>query len=586
MDKTGHSNLQDVAKSTEWQPMTGWKSWGYGHETIWIRAKLKAAEPNTRTPWVVRVRPPYLDYLTLYDPAAELVLHSGDALPPIDDNLASINFTFQIPALPHEREIYLQLHGTSTRALHMEVLPYGQAQLQNRLQEWVMGFFTATSGIFAVWALVQWWFTRERVIGVFALKQVFATVWAFFLLGFARIVIGTLLPEGVLTTIASTSFIWLIGMTLWFMTTLLENYQPARAGLRACRYLAVVLALLPLLQFFGLTIEMLTIGNILIPVAFTMLIITLSTAIPRRVPQAIPLKFLLPYLCVYSTLGSLPPLMHLGWIKAHSIVVFGTLAHAVFDGVVMFIMLQIRARTLQNEQQQIALDLQRSQQKVETEKRHREDQSQLFAMLAHEIKTPLATLRMWMEVGSLKRETMDRAIADMNQVIERCVHTGQLADQGLLPVWQRVNPADLTRTCIQSCRNPGQVDLVASSAVNQLLTDAQMLSIVLGNLLDNACKYAAPQSRITVTLQPASWENCPGWLWQIDNQAGKAGLPDAEHLFEKYYRSPQARRLSGSGLGLFLVKGLLDLMQGTIRFEAQADHAVFTLWIPEKPAER
>jgi signal transduction histidine kinase len=55
-------------------------------------------------------------------------------------------------------------------------------------------------------------------------------------------------------------------------------------------------------------------------------------------------------------------------------------------------------------------------------------------------------------------------------------------------------------------------------------------------------------------------------------------------LFEKYYRSPHARRLSGSGLGLFLVKGLLDLMQGTIHYEAQDDHAVFSIWVPEKPA--
>jgi signal transduction histidine kinase len=203
-------------------------------------------------------------------------------------------------------------------------------------------------------------------------------------------------------------------------------------------------------------------------------------------------------------------------------------------------------------------------------------------MLAHEMKTPLATLRMWMESGPLKRETMERTIADMNQVIERCVHTGQLADQGLQPYLQSVPPIELTRACILACRMPDRIDFSAPDRDDTLQTDAQMLSIVLGNLLDNACKYAAPQSHILVTLESTVQNGLPGWLWRVDNEVGPAGLPDINHLFEKYYRSPQARRLSGSGLGLFLVKGLLDLLQGTITYESRIDHAVFSVWVPKK----
>jgi signal transduction histidine kinase len=232
----------------------------------------------------------------------------------------------------------------------------------------------------------------------------------------------------------------------------------------------------------------------------------------------------------------------------------------------------------------ISLALERSQQQAESEKRHREEQSQLFAMLAHEMKTPLATLRLWMDMGQLKPEIMQRTIADMNQVIERCVHTGQLADQGLQADWQSLDPIALTKVCIQSCRLSGQVDLWAPDESGQLQTDAQMLSIVLGNLLDNACKYGAPGSRIQISLRSAQEKGQTGWLWQVSNAAGPAGLPHAERLFEKYYRSPQARRQSGSGLGLFLAKGLLDLMQGRIAYETQIDRAVFSIWLPQRPA--
>ena len=120
---------------------------------------------------------------------------------------------------------------------------------------------------------------------------------------------------------------------------------------------------------------------------------------------------------------------------------------------------------------------------------------------------------------------------DMNQVIERCVHTGQLADQGLEAVSQRVSPAELTRNCILVCRAPERVDLTAPRTDNLLHTDAQMLSIVLGNLLDNACKYGAPNSRIQVSLTTAQENGRSGWRWRVANLAGPVGLPEVDRLW-------------------------------------------------------
>ena len=65
MDASGQASLQDVQNTTDWAPLPEWKSWGFGTETVWIRVQVKAARPDERTPWVVRVRPPFLDYVTL-----------------------------------------------------------------------------------------------------------------------------------------------------------------------------------------------------------------------------------------------------------------------------------------------------------------------------------------------------------------------------------------------------------------------------------------------------------------------------------------------------------------------------------------
>jgi signal transduction histidine kinase len=525
-----------------------------------------------------------LDYVTLYDPATGRVTRTGDALPPSGEDSASINFMMQIPALPYERTVYVQMRSTSARTLHVEVMPYGQTQQLNRLQEWAMGFLIASSAIFAIWAFIQWWGTREKVIGAFALKQLFATGWAFFIMGFGRVVIGPWLPEGVLTTLASMLFVAMISTSLWFFSTLIESYRPAQLAWRATLGVPLAVATLPLLHVLGYTHLMLEIANIGVLTGLAVSLVALVSAVPNRAQQPVPLGILLIYLVIYSAVNSMPGLIYLGWIEPHRMVLFASLTHIVLDGVVMFLILQIRAQALGKEKMQISLALERSQQQAESEKQQREEQSQLFSMLAHEMKTPLATLRLWMDMGQLKPEIMQRTIADMNQVIERCVQSGQLADQGLQPDWQSLDPIALTQECLQSCPMSGQVDLSVPDENGQMQTDAQMLSIVLGNLLDNACKYGAPGSRIQISLRSAQEKGQTGWLWQVSNEAGPAGLPQADRLFEKYYRSPQARRQSGSGLGLFLVKGLLDLMHGRIAYETQLDRAVFSIWLPQKPS--
>ena len=586
MDKSGSATLSDVQAASNWQPLPEWKSWGYGPETIWIRLDLRASDMVTSSPWVVQVRPPNLDYVTLYDPVNGLEQHTGDALPPNDTELASINLTFVIPAMQRERTVYLKVQSISTRVMHLTVMPYGVAMQKNRSQEWLIGAIIAMSAVFALWALVQWFDTRDRIVGAFALKELMATVWGFLLLGFGRVAIGPWFPEGVLSNFGSTSFLWLICLTLWFLTVLNQSYNPSRIALRICYGLAAFLVVLPAGVWIGQPYLALIIGNVCITLVTVLVPITLLTARHSEILQPIPLKFLLFYLCCYSTFNSMLPLIHLGLIDASLISIFGTLAYTVCDGIIMFMLLQFRARSLQKDHQQVTLDLHLSQEKASVEARHREEQSQLFAMLAHEMKTPLATLRMWMDAGQLKRDAMERAITDMNQVIERCVHTGQLADQGLEAVYQLVNPGELTRSCILACRAPERVDFVAPETNILLHTDAQMLSIVLGNLLDNACKYGAPQSRIQISLEPAQDNGRAGWLWRVANLAGPVGLPAAERLFEKYYRSPQARRLTGSGLGLFLVKGLLNLLKGTIHYAPVGSHAVFSVWIPAHPVER
>lgn len=176
---------------------------------------------------------------------------------------------------------------------------------------------------------------------------------------------------------------------------------------------------------------------------------------------------------------------------------------------------------------------------------------------------------------------MERAIRDINLVIERCVQSGQLSDQSLQPRNEWLDAVELTKDILASSRQPERIEINLPPDPCPIYADTQMLSIVLSNLLENAYKYSSTDSPITLRLIASNGLlGQAGWCWQIENWVGSAGFPDIDKLFEKYYRSPLAQRQSGSGLGLFLVKALLTLMHGEVNYVSRDDKVSFSVWLP------
>ena len=140
----------------------------------------------------------------------------------------------------------------------------------------------------------------------------------------------------------------------------------------------------------------------------------------------------------------------------------------------------------------------------------------------------------------------------------------------------------LLEDAIAGCPQPERVHLV-SPVTWTLETDPQLLSTVLNNLLENACKYAAPNTPIRLELFPARGTTTDGCTVKVSNLPGAAGWPDAQQIFKKYYRSPHARRQAGTGLGLFLVLNLMQVLGGKIDYTPDTQSVHFCLHLPSKP---
>jgi|GEM_PF-1794472 len=605
IDHTHQAQLADVQQVGDWTPFSGLTTFGFGTEAIWFKLRIRPAVPESPRMWVLRILPAYLDNVSFHDPTLGLSARSGRITRPEGEMISSINFSFPVAEHPQARDIYLRVESISTRLALIDVLPDGEATYRNRVQEWLFAILIALSATSVIWAAVEWAINREVVVGLFAIKQLIATIWAILAAGFARILIGADLPGGLMTNLQSTLMPFTIAASIGFVTVLLANYHPPRFWIRLLVGLMIGFALLPVLQFFGLSRGIRIIANLGIPLVFVLFLLTLTSVASRRTEEPLSLSLLFAYLCCYCLMLTVPVIINLGGLNvlfggaipepagvagpelpaqaiasSQILAVYGSLASLMLDGLFMRVLLIHRRYVQRQTQRATELELQRSEQESRARRQLNEEQSRLFLMLAHEIKTPLATMRMWAHAGAAGQAAITRAITDMNMVIERCVHTGQLAERGLAPIAQAGDALAQTQACIDKCRDPGRIQLRAPEGPAGIVADLQMLSIVLVNLLDNALKYSAPNLPIEVLLEEQPRGGQRGWSWTFSNIPGQAGMPEIDRLFERYYRSPGARHQSGSGLGLFLVRGLLDLMQGSIGFEARDGRAVFRVWLP------
>ena len=119
-----------------------------------------------------------------------------------------------------------------------------------------------------------------------------------------------------------------------------------------------------------------------------------------------------------------------------------------------------------------------------------------------------------------------------------------------------------------------------------VMVDAVLFEQVLFNLLDNAAKYAPPDT--TVRIQ--SWQEQDSVKLQVLDEGDGIPAADLERIFDKFYRARKGDQVrAGTGLGLAISRGFVEALQGTITAANRTDRsgAVFTITLPvPKPAEQ
>jgi signal transduction histidine kinase len=212
----------------------------------------------------------------------------------------------------------------------------------------------------------------------------------------------------------------------------------------------------------------------------------------------------------------------------------------------------------------------------------------LLANASHELRSPLARIRMGLELldgadparTAAQRAEMARNIAELDQLIDEILLASRLdAVQG---VNLQLEDIDLTGLAAEECARTGaQLHIEAQP---MLVGDARLLRRVLRNLLENARRHAQQAGAgtpVDLTLQS------DGGVARVvvDDRGPGVPLAERERIFEAFYRLPGAsERDGGVGLGLSLVKTIVTAHGGRVWCEGrQGPGARFVVELPQTP---
>jgi len=207
--------------------------------------------------------------------------------------------------------------------------------------------------------------------------------------------------------------------------------------------------------------------------------------------------------------------------------------------------------------------------------RLRED---FVAGVSHELRTPLAQIRLFAETLQLGRLRGDaeraRALGivhdearRLSHLVENLLQFSRAGRRGAALAAEAVPLGELVQdvlTAFAPLAAPHGVRLRPTGAPAVAIADRDALRQVLINLLDNAVKYG-PAGQ-TITVETAMRDGRA--VLAVGDEGPGIAPADRERIFERFTRLAPGRTLTGAGLGLAVVRELVERLDGTVRVEA------------------
>ncbi|MEH0158223.1 ATP-binding protein [Limibacter armeniacum] len=229
------------------------------------------------------------------------------------------------------------------------------------------------------------------------------------------------------------------------------------------------------------------------------------------------------------------------------------------------------------------------------EKELNELKGRFVSMASHEFRTPLSTIlssvslisRYNTEEQAEKRNKhinrIKSSVNNLTQILNDFLSISKLEEGKAITHLSKINlSAFIDEVCdeMSAVKKPNQrIVYTHTGEAIDFKTDGQLLKNILINLISNAIKYSGNDKNIWVTS--SNEENDI----TISVKDEGIGIPetDQQYLFSRFFRAENAINIQGTGLGLYIVKKYLDLVDGQIEFESIPDQGTtFKITIPKQ----
>jgi two-component system sensor histidine kinase SenX3 len=270
--------------------------------------------------------------------------------------------------------------------------------------------------------------------------------------------------------------------------------------------------------------------------------------------------------------------LNIGWILANgrqvAPLVFGVLAFSlIIAGIIVYTVFLVREMGIT------------------------EQQDRFLNSVTHELKTPIASIRLYLEtlqareVGDAQRKEFYRIMlqdADrLQSTVEQVLKAGAARQKSKLHHIAPVDLAWLVSECVDTARqrhhlSPDAVAMVDVDPHTPLVVDGDVddLRTAIANLIDNAVKYSGGKPQVSVQAAGPT----PDTVWVRVKDAG-VGIPRAQlnRIFNRFYRFQGGTfKVKGTGLGLYIVRSIAKRHGGRVFAESPGSGkgATFTLELP------
>ncbi len=211
--------------------------------------------------------------------------------------------------------------------------------------------------------------------------------------------------------------------------------------------------------------------------------------------------------------------------------------------------------------------------------------------VSHEMKTPIAIIKNYAEL--LQKEDMNEAqrveytqgIKDaavrLSGLISNILKLNKLENQSIVPIPQKYDVCRQLCDCVLQYENVWEekeieidIDIEDTAYV---MADESLVEIVWNNLFSNAFKFTEKGGSVTVKQETTE----EGIIIKVSDTGCGMSEENVKHIFDKFYQGDTSHSKEGNGLGMAMVKRVVDLVNGNILVESvQGQGSMFTVTLP------